>query len=145
MSRILLIFSVWAVLLSAGTENFDFSHMFTLKKDQIAEVEIKKDYPRTFAHEGILRFRWTLYHNKALVLLVDYEGFQTQYILETRYGKNVVKLFLTGDYPRIDKRPFVLLRFDSFDLKQKRAKLLTEFADPEKRLEIKIKKPEKQR
>ena len=143
MSRILLIVSVLVTLLSAGTENFDFTHLFTLKKDQTAVVEIIKDYPRTFRHEGVLRFRWTLYHNKELVLLVDYEGFKTQYVLETRYGKNTIKLFLTGDYPRLDKRPFMLLSFSDFDDKTKRAKLLTEFADPEKRLEIRVKKPEK--
>jgi len=143
MSRSLLMVFMFATLLHGGAENFDFTHLFRLKKDQIAEVEIKKDYARTFKHEGTLRFRWTLYHNKALVLLVDYEGFQTQYILETAYGRNTVKLFLTGDYPRVDKRSFVLLSFSAFDTKTKHAKLLAEFADPEKRLEIKIIKPKK--
>ena len=143
MSRHLLTPFILMTFLFGGMENFDFTHLFVLKKDQTAVVEIIKDYPRTFEHEGVLRFRWTLYHNKRLVLLVDYEGFKTQYILETKYGRNTIKLFLTGDYPRVDKRPFMLLSFSEFDVKTKRAKLLAEFADPEKRLEIKIKKPEK--
>jgi hypothetical protein len=141
MSRILFIFFTLAALATARVENFEFRHLFTLKKDQIAEIEIKKDYPVTFPNEGILRFRWTLYHNERLVLLVNYEGFRTQYILEPKYGRRTIKLYLTGDYLRIDKRPFMLLTFDTFDTKLQQAKLLAEFSDHEQRLEIKIKKP----
>ncbi len=143
MSRVLLVFFTLVTLLVANVENFDFTHTFVLKKDQIAEVEIKKDYPRTFPHEGILRFRWTLYHNKRLVLLVDYEGFKSQYILEPIYGRKTIKIYLTGDYLRLDRRAFVLLTFDNYDLKTKRVKFIAEFSDPEKRLEIKINKPKK--
>ncbi len=143
MSRILFTLFALVTLLAARAENFDFRHLFSLKKDQVVEIEIKKDYPKTFPKEGLLRFRWTLYHNRHLVLLVAYEGFKTQYILEPRYGRKTVKLYLTGDYPRIDKRPFVLLSFNAYDAKLKRVKLLAEFSDPEQRLEIKIRKPVK--
>ncbi len=121
----------------------DLTHRFLLKKDQVAVVEIKKDYPSTFPKEGILTFRWTLYHNRRLVVLLDYEGFKHQYILEPKYGRNRLQLFLTGDYKRIDRRPYMLLTFEHFNTKERRALLIARFNDPAKRLEIRIKKPTK--
>ncbi len=142
MSRavILLLFSL---CLQGGRGDFDFIYQFDLKKDQLAVVEIKKDYPHSFKKEGILTFRWTLFHNRRLVLLLDYEGFKHQYILEPRYGRNTIEVFLTGDYKRIDRRPFMFLTFKRFNIKTKRALLVAQFSDPAKRLEIKITKPKK--
>ena len=130
-------------LLLAATANFGFSHRFLLKKDQTAVVMIKKDYPETFEKEGILTFRWTLYQNQRLVLLLDYEGFKQQHILMRLYGRKSVKIFLTGDYKRIDRRPFVLLTFEKFDQKKSVATITAAFSDPQKRLEIKILKPKR--
>ena len=142
MSKFLLIFMLMP-LLSFATVDFNFEYTFHLKKDQIGEAVIKKDYPVTFPKEGVLRFRWTLYQNERLVVLVDYEGFKTQYVLEPRYGLDTIKLYLTGDYARMDKRAFVYLSFKAFDAKKRIATILAQFADPENRLNIKITKPKK--
>ncbi len=143
MSRVAAVSLLFATLLSAAAANFGFSHTFVLKKDETAVVEIRKDYPKTFPKEGILVFRWTLYQNRRLVLLVDYEGFKRQHVLMPRYGRRSVRVYLTGDYRRIDRRPFVLLTFESFDSKKGVAKIAAAFSDPQKRLEIKILKPKR--
>lgn len=145
MSRVAAVFLLMAVLLSAGTQNFGFTKRVVLKKDQIAEIVIQKDYPKSYAKEGLLQFRWTLFHNKRLVLLLDYEGYKYQYILEPFYGRRSVRVDLTGDYKRIDRRPFMLLTFERFDSRKRLAHFLVEVSDPAKRLEIKTKKPARQR
>ncbi len=143
MSKLFAGLLLLGAVLGANEANFGFVHRFVLKKDQIAEVIVKKDYPKSFAQEGILRFRWTLYHNDRLILLADYEGFRYQYTLMQRYGRDSVKIYLTGDYKRIDYRPFVLLTFEKFDTNHKRAVILAQVSDPQKRLEIKITKPKR--
>ncbi len=143
MSKLFAGLLLFGAVLGANEANFGFVHRFVLKKDQIAEVIVKKDYPKSFAREGILRFRWTLFQNSRLILLADYEGFRYQYTLMQRYGRDSVKIYLTGDYKRIDYRPFVLLTFEKFDMSKKRATLLAQFSDPRKRLEIKINKPKR--
>jgi hypothetical protein len=143
MSRYAAVLLCLGTVLFAATANFGFTHRFILKKDQTAVVQIKKDYPKTYKKEGILTFRWTLYQNRRLVLLVDYEGFKQQHVLMTLYGRESVKIFLTGDYKRLDRRPFVLLTFDAFDEKKRVAKITAAFSDPQKRLEIKILKPKR--
>lgn len=143
MSRIAALVLLLAVAAGAGNANFGFTHRFILARDEPAVVEIRKDYPVTFPKEGMLRFRWTLFANRRLVLLTEYEGFRTQYVLEPRFGHDSVRIFLTGDYKRIDRRPFVLLTLERFDTKRARAHLLAQFHDPQKRLEIRIKKPKK--
>ena len=143
MSKLFAGLLLFGAVLGANEANFGFVHRFVLKKDQIAEVIVKKDYPKSFAREGILQFRWTLFQNSRLILLADYEGFRYQYTLMQRYGRDSVKIYLTGDYKRIDYRPFVLLTFEKFDMSKKRATLLAQFSDPRKRLEIKINKPKR--
>jgi len=143
MSKLFAGLLLFGAVLGANEANFGFVHRFVLKKDQIAEVIVKKDYPKSFAREGILRFRWTLFQNSRLILLADYEGFRYQYTLMQRYGRDSVKIYLTGDYKRIDYRPFVLLTFEKFDMSKKRATLLAQFSDPRKRLEIKFNKPKR--
>ena len=143
MSRSLFLLLWFCTFVYGAGGETDFSHRFKLKKDQLAEVVIKKDYAATYAKEGIVTFRWTLWHNKRLVVLLDYEGFKHQYILEPRYGRNTIEIFLTGDYKRIDRRPYMLLTFEHFDKKERRADLMAQFHDPAKRLEIKIVKPKK--
>lgn len=143
MSRWIGSLLLLCTFLSGAEGGFELTHRFTLKKDQPAVIEIRKDTPVTYAKEGLLTFRWTLWQNRRLVLLLDYEGFKHQYILETKFGRNTTELFLTGDYKRIDRRPFLLLTFEKFSKKERRATITAQLHDPDKRLEIKIKKPMK--
>ncbi len=141
MSKIIFIFFFLYTLLEGNKNIWDFTHSFDLKKDQICKIKIVKDYKKTFQNQGILKFRWTLYHNKRLVFLLDYEGFKKQFILETRHKLNAIKVFLTDDYKRIDQRPFGIIKFVSFDASKHKAKIDLYVRDRAKRLKIKILTP----
>ena len=71
----------FAVSLFSESSFWNYSYSYTLKKDQVARIVIKKDYLPTIEKEGILEFRWTLYKADKLVLLVNYEGFPTQHLI----------------------------------------------------------------
>jgi hypothetical protein len=116
---------------------WNYSYSYTLKKDQVARVVIKKDYLPTIKKEGILEFRWTLYKGDKLVLLVDYEGFPTQHLIEKRYRRDTVKVKLLGDYPSISKEAFAIIRFRDF--KNKKATFDVMVRDPEHRMEVRFK------
>ena len=61
MNKIFLIFLLFNSFLYS---KIDYQYGYILKKDEIAKVEIKKDYLPTKKDEGILKFRWTLYKAK---------------------------------------------------------------------------------
>ncbi len=141
MNKIFLLTFIFFVQTYANKSLWEYTHSFTLKKDQIVEMKIVKDYKKTFQYQGVLKFRWTLFHNDRLVLLLNYEGFKKQYILETRHKLNTIKLNLTDDYKRIDKRPFAIMKFISFDSGKQKVKMDFLVSDPSKRLEVKLVTP----
>jgi len=136
MSKFLSIF-VLASMLFGVSSFWSYSYSYTLKKDQIATVRIKKDYLPTIKKEGLLEFRWTLFKDNKLVLHVSYEGFPTQYLLENRYRRNSVKIKLLGDYPTISKEAFAIIRFKDF--KNNKAYFDVLIRDPEQRMEVRFK------
>ena len=136
MSKILSVF-LFSVLFFGESSFWNYSYSYTLKKDQVAKIRIKKDYLPTIKKEGLLQFRWTLFKANKLVLLVDYEGYPTQYLLENRYRRNSVKIKLLGDYPTISKEAFAIIRFKDF--KDKKASFDVLIRDPEHRLEVRFK------
>ncbi len=143
MSRVIFGILGFVVLLYGGRADIGFTHTFLLKKDQVAEVVIVKDEKKSFEQEGILKFRWTLFHNKRLVLLVDHEGFKRQHILQTAYGLNSIRVYVNADYKNSARRDFLVIRFISFDDKSKKVKLDMEYVDLSKRFEIRIVRPKK--
>ncbi len=143
MSRIVFIFFFLCILVEGNKNIWDFRHSFDLKKDEVCKIKVVKDYKKSFQNQGILKFRWTLFHNKRLVFLLDYEGFKKQFILETRHKLDAIKIYLTDDYKRIDKRPFGIMKFVSFDASKQKAKIDFLVSDRAKRLKIKIIKPNK--
>ncbi len=143
MSKIVFFVLFFSLFLYSKSVDIGFSHTFSLKKDQIAEIVVIKDTPKTFPKEGELKFRWTLFQNERVVLLIDYEGFQSQYILQKRYGLNSIRIYVSGDYKKSALRDFLILRFVSFDDKRGIVKLDMEYVDLSKRFEIKILRPKK--
>ena len=143
MNKVIFGILCFTTFLFCKSVDIDFAHTFLLKKDQVAEVVIVKDSEKSFEQEGNLKFRWTLLQNKRLVLLVDYEGFKRQHILQTRYGLNSIRIYLSADYKKAARRDYLVLRFKSFDAKSKKVKLDMDFVDLSKRFEIKILRPKK--
>jgi len=135
MSRILsLLF--FAVFVFAQSGYWDYEHSYTLQKDQVARISIKKDYPPTKKDEGILKFRWTLFKADKLVLLTNYEGFPVQHLLEKRYRRDTIKVVLLGDNPTISKEAFAIIKFKDF--KNNKASFDVMIRDPQKRLEVRF-------
>ncbi|MCH9814573.1 MAG: hypothetical protein K0U47_11605 [Epsilonproteobacteria bacterium] len=130
-------------LYAVSTPSWDYTHTYQLKKDAVATVEItKKDYTSQVDPDGKLYFRWTLYHNKLLVLLVNYEGYPTQHVLQKKYKRDLVRINLLGDYSREGERVFLLLKFTDFEKTKNIATVKAMILDPQKRIEVKFSGPE---
>ncbi|NPA81933.1 MAG: hypothetical protein GXO31_04940 [Epsilonproteobacteria bacterium] len=114
--------------------DWDYTHSFYLKKDQIARVKVDKGLSYKLA--GELFFRWTLFVNEGLVVLLKYEGFPHQYVLYKKWGRDTIRLV-------IDKKPskewlesYLLIKFEDFDPKRKVAVLKVFVANPPKNLDV---------
>ena len=136
MSRIFCLVFL-ASSLFAESSFWNYTYSYTLKKDQVADIVIKKNYLPTKKSDGILKFRWTLYKGKRLVLLTNYESYPNQFILEKRYKRDTVKIDLLGDNPTISKEAFAIIKFRDF--KGDKAYLDVMIRDPEHRMEVRFK------
>ncbi len=125
-----------------GAQRFwDAEHTYRLAKDQEAVITVLKPDPKAeHPRKSLLRFRWTLYRNHRLIVLVRYDGFPTQYVLERGYRRDAIRIYLRDDYLRGDKRSYLLIRFDAFDPKRYVATLSTLLWDPRKRVEVRFQK-----
>jgi hypothetical protein len=143
MSKIVAtLFFATFLLFGAESDKFDYTHTFSLKKDEVAKISvIKKDYKTSPRKESEVSFRWTLFHNHLLVLLVSYEGFTTQYVLEKRYKRDSVSIWLMGDYERVGERVFLALKFSDFKDDKKIAILDVMIYNPKKRVEVRFINP----
>ena len=112
---------------------WDYAHDFVLKKDEVGVIEVTKREDRT---KRLLHLRWTLFKNERLVMLVKYDGFATQYIVQKEYKRNSIKITLRDDYHDSYTRCFLIVKFDDFDEAKKTARLQVSITDPKKRIEI---------
>jgi hypothetical protein len=134
MSRTLfaLLFGISSLF---GSFKFDYQKDFDLKKDEIASIKITK---RANKDSQNLNFRWTLYSDDKLVLLVKYDNFPTQYLLQKEYKRNSIKIYLRDDYLKSFKRAYLILQF--VDFKDKRAHIKALISDPSRELDIEFDK-----
>jgi len=138
MSKIFLLIFLLGTFLFSKSSFWSYTYSYSLKKDKLVKVEIKKDYLPTKNSDGILEFRWTLYSAKKLVLLVSYEGFKTQYVLEKQYKRDAISINLIGDYKSIRSKAFAVIKFSDFDDKKKIANLEVMIRDSDKRMEVRF-------
>jgi hypothetical protein len=137
MKKLLLVilFSLYA-----DAFTWDYQHSFQLKKDEVAHIEVIR---RVDDSKRDLTLRWTLYQNERLVLLVKYDTFPTQYILQKEYKRNSIRIALRDDYSEASQRCFLILSFKSFDEGKKVALLEASIMDVKKRIEIRFVDPKK--
>ncbi len=126
--------------LSIFAFKWEYTHDFILKKDEVGMIEVIK---REDSTKRVLSLRWTLFENERLVLLVKYDGFPTQYILQKEYKRNSIKITLRDDYSEGSKRCFLIIKFDNFESDKKRALIKAFITDPNKRIEIQFINPKK--
>jgi len=129
MSKILFLLLTSQALFSF---KWDALHTYTLKKDQVATVQITNREDQT---KELIKFRWTLYANDRLVLLLKKGAYPNQYILQQRYKANSIKINLSDDYTDEFDRSFLRISFKEF--KDSKAKFTLFFSDPKKRFVVK--------
>jgi len=89
--------------------------------DSKFETTIKKDVPVEFNINDKIRakkfkFHWTLFVNKGIVIVANYDGFPSQYILYKNDNLNSFKIPLAG------AGSLVLVEFSDFLIDSKEAK-----------------------
>jgi len=129
MSRILFLLLFYQILLAF---KWDSSHKYLLTKDQLAQIKVINKDDNT---EELIKFRWTLYANNRLVLLLNKGGYPSQYILQRRYKANSIKINLSDDYTDEFDRSFLRISFKEF--KDSKAKFTLFFSNPKKRFVVK--------
>ena len=94
---------------------------FSLKKDQFAVWD---------ANGKVFTFRWTLFHNRALVTLSKYDRFPYQHLLYLEYRKDGFKIPLTVETTADFPAPYLYLRFAEFSDKTQEASFVLYLFDP---------------
>ena len=91
-------------ILNATFINLPFN--FSLKKDQTAEFKIYYD-----SNSFDLKLRWTLYKNKVLNVLYNYDKFPYQITLYNTFGLNFFKINIAS-YPGFN--PVLYVKVNKF-------------------------------
>ena len=107
-------------------ELFQYRHQFILKKDEIGSIFINRKEVRKKAtkenpnNEYLLRFRWTLFANNSLIVLVNYRGHPTQYVLEKKYPLESILIPLLPEGENvINSRVYTKIVFSDFNQSDK--------------------------
>ncbi len=87
-----------------------------LKKDQFERMVIKSD-----VGDRIFEFRWTLYSNTVLVVHSRFDGIVAQHLLKRNHTNQSFRLELLPRKAHKIKVPFLLVRFNDFDLEKREA------------------------
>ncbi len=94
---------------------------FELRKDQFASWEVD---------DRILSIRWSLFHNRGLVVHLKYDHFPVQNILYENYKRNSMRIRLKTQPPVRPPEPYARLVFEGFDLQEQTAQLRLYLFDP---------------
>ncbi len=110
MWRVALIFFTLSQLVLAGGY-WDSEFEIKLQKDEIKEFKI---FDRV--REKSLFFHWTLYINRGMVVIANYDGYPRQYILYKDYNRNSFQI------PLYKPRSALMVEFADFKEDNKTAK-----------------------
>ncbi len=129
-----------------GAQNYEYSHQFSLKKDEVGMVFInrKETVKRTTEenpnNDFLLKVRWTLFANDQLFILVNYRGHPYQYIMKKAYPLERVSIPLLPDGEnRLESRVFAHIVFNDFDQRKKEAILDILLEDNQERIRVEFK------
>jgi len=145
MSRIFLsFFIIFSFSYGASQKLWDFEHSFNLKKDKIAIVNINKNVKNKKNNNRYsLKFRWTLYANKTLILLANYMGYPYQFVLKRVRQLDRVEIKLLGDSGDFGGRTYALLVFSDFDEQKNVATIGVYIKDEARRIKVDFIEPKK--
>lgn len=111
-----------------GEGLYQYQHQFILKKDEIGSIFINRKEVRKKAtkdnpnNEYLLRLRWTLFANNSLIVLVNYRGHPTQYVLEKKYPlESIIIPLLPQGEDVIKSQVYAKIVFNDFNQSNKEA------------------------
>jgi len=121
---------------------WDYQYTFNLKKDKIATVIINNNPKNTKGKSKyILYFRWTLYANKNLILLVNYMNYPHQFVLQKERLHDRVQIKLLGNGGDYNARAYALIVFSDYNkniatinvfIKDRKKRMIVNFKEPKK-------------
>ncbi len=121
---------------------WSFQYSFNLKKDKIATVFINKsDKDKKGNSLYVLKFRWTLYANKSLIVLANYMNYPHQYVLKKERLLDSIRIKLLSDGRDYNGKAYALIVFSDFDNKRQIATLNVYIKDEMKRMTIDFQEP----
>jgi hypothetical protein len=105
-------------------------------------IYLKKDYPaiyKIFYNQKtyLLKFHWTLYKNRGLVMFYNYQNHPFQNILYKNYQLNGYKIYITKSDEIND--PYLMIYFKNF--KNNIAEFNILIYNPKKNIKIKLNEP----
>ncbi|MFA6191201.1 MAG: hypothetical protein WC665_02515 [Sulfurimonas sp.] len=132
--RIILLFAVSLSVISA--DQFRDVQKISLKKDEQKKILVKYG-----SFEKIFKFRWTLYHNKGLVIFRSYDRIVAQNILYLRDKNKAFRVELKPKDTSSYEGAYLLVQFKEFDYEKKQATFDISISD--KSAQVKLKYLEK--
>ncbi|MFK5881947.1 MAG: hypothetical protein QM482_07015 [Sulfurospirillum sp.] len=145
MNKILFLFFIlFSIFSSAANQKvWEYQYSFNLKKDKIATVLVDKQAnSKKNSKRYILKFRWTLYANKNLILLSEYMKHPNQYVMKRIRSLDKVRIKLLQSESDYGNAPYALIIFSGFDEKKRVATLDVYIKDRKKRVQVVFKAPQ---
>ncbi len=128
--------SLWAI-------EWEYTYTFRLKKDETAKILVHKNFEKPSKLSGVMEFRWTLYKNEGLVLLLKYEGFPHQYVLYRKNDRDFIKVSISKKPSKEWLESYLLMKFEDFDEKRYIATLSVFIRSPLKEYEVSFIEPKR--
>ena len=123
---------------------FALSLLEAAEQNYTQEIRLEKDqYQTVLVSEGavlrVLKFRWTLYAGGGLVMHLNFNDRQSQFILYKHYKKDTFRVRLLSKTSAYKRPSFLYLVFKKFDYKSKKAHFDIMIDDPELRAIVEVK------
>lgn len=103
-----------------------FNPIFADEFRDVQKISLKKDEQKKIlvkygSFEKLFKFRWTLYHNKGLVVFRSYDKIVAQNILYLRNKNQAFRVELKPTDTSSHERSYLLVQFKEFDYEKKQA------------------------
>ena len=121
-----------------GAEKSNWTHRYTLKKDEIANITISTTESKGLDKYSLF-FRWTTIVGDRVTLLLNYRGYPHQYILYKKRSLDRVKFDLLphGSNP-LEERSYLLIVLDDIAKDSKEASFNIFIKDDKNRILVKF-------
>jgi hypothetical protein len=115
-----------------SADEFRDIQKISLKKDEQKKILVKYG-----SFEKIFKFRWTLYHNKGLVIFRSYDRIVAQNILYLRNKNQAFKVELKPKDASSYEGAYLLVQFKEFDYEKKQATFDISISDKSAQINLK--------